>query len=287
MKNKTIKLIRVALPVILSLLVSCATVPKIKTPPEEFKANLGTIGVVSANFQPEVHLGKPMGKGTAALHFAGKGAGVGLWVAAQGANAGPAAFVLLGFVPIGAAIGSVVGLAKGMPYTEIKEPEKAIRSYLATVNFQETMRERFLSVAREQARYPFVPIEVQGPKTPDEEVTYASLSESGIDTVLEISVHKCELFNRDKNRGVNPHFYLGLVAGIKLIRVTDGKVIYSEKFVDQWSNSLKFSEWGANDAEPFREGLDHAFQYLAGLMVDRISRIQAPSDPPPAEELEE
>ena len=149
------------------------------------------------------------------------------------------------------------------------------------------MRERFLSVAREQTQHPFVPLEVQGPGTLDEEVTYAFLSESSIDTVLEISVHKCELFNRDKNRGVNPHLYLGLVAGIKLIRVADGKVLYSEKFVDQWSNSLKFSDWGANDAEPFREGLDHAFQYLAGRMVDRISRIQAPLEPPPMEKLQE
>jgi hypothetical protein len=285
MKSRIKRVIGVMLPVALSLLVSYATVPKIKTPPEEFKANLGTIGIVSASFQPEVRLGKPMGKGSAALHFAGKGAGVGLWVAAQGSNAGPAALVALGFVPIGAAIGSIVGLAKGVPCTEIKEPEKALRSYLATENFQETMRERSLSVAGEQARYPFVPVEAQGPKTPDEEVTYAFLSDSSIDTVLEISVHKCELLNRDKNPGVNPHLYLGLVAGIKLIRVADGKVTYSEKFVDQWSNSLKFSDWGANDAEPFREGLGHAFRYLAGRMMDRLTGIQAPVDSPPAEEL--
>lgn len=284
MKSKTKKLIRVALPVILLLLVSCATVPKIKTPPEEFKANLRTIGVVSASFQPEVCLGKPMGKGTAALHFAGKGAGIGLWAAAQGGgSAGPAPFlVALGLVPVGAAIGSIVGLAKGVPWTEIKEPEKSLKSYLATVNFQETMRERFLAEVRKEPRHPFVPLEVQGPKTPHEEVTYAFLSESGIDTILEISVRKCELFNRDKNRGINPHLYLGLVAAIKLIRVADGKVIYSEKFVDQWSNSLKFSDWGANDAESFREGLGHAFQYLTGLMVDRLSRIQTPPEPEPS-----
>ena len=111
------EVIWVMLPVVLSLLVSCAAVPKIKTPPEEFKASLGRIGIVSVSFQPEVRLGKPMGKGTAVLHFAGKGAGVGLWVAGQGSgSAGPAPFlVALGFVPLGAAIGSIVGLAKGVP----------------------------------------------------------------------------------------------------------------------------------------------------------------------------
>ena len=288
MKSKTKKLIWVALAVILSLLVSCATVPKIKTPPQEFKANLGTIGVVSPSFQPEVRLKKPMGRGAAAWHFAGKGAAVGLWVASQGSNAQMGAgFVALGFIPIGAAVGSIVGLAKGVPSKEIKEPEKALKSYLTTVNFQETMRERFLTVARKETQYPFVPLEAQGPKAPDEEATYASLSESGIDTVLEISVRKCELFDRDKERGINPHLYLRLVVAMKLIGVKDGKVLFKENFVDQWSNSLKFSDWGTNDAQPFREALDHAFQYLAGLIVDRISRIQAPPDPPPAEELQE
>jgi hypothetical protein len=296
MKGKTKKLIRVALPVLLSLLVSCATVPKIKTPPQEFKANLGTIGVVSASFQPEVRLNKPMGKGTAALHFAGKGAGIGLWVAAQGGgSAGPGPFlVVLGFVPLGAAIGSVVGLVKGVPWAEIKEPEKALKSYLATVNFQETMRKRFLSVAMEQTQYPIVPLEVQGPKTPDAEVPYAFLSENGIDTVLEISVRKCELYDwkqelyiREKKRDIDPDLGFRLVAGIKLIRTKDGKVLFKENFVDQRSSSFKFSYWGINEAQPFKEGLDHAVQYLAGLIADRLSRIQVPVDPPPAEELQE
>jgi hypothetical protein len=289
MKGRVKKSIWVVVLIVLSLLFSCATTPKLKTPTEEFKANLGTIGVVSASFQPEVRLNKPMGKGSAVLHYAGKGAGVGLWAATQGGgSAGPAGLlVALGLVPVGAAVGSIVGLVKGVPWNEIKEPERALKSYLDTVTFQETMRERFLTVARQEPQSRLVPLDVQGPKTPGEEVAYAFLSESGIDTVLEMSVRKCELFNRDRNRGINPHLYLGLVTDIKLIRVADGKVIYSEKFVDQWSNSLKFSEWAANDAEPFREGLDHAFQYLGGLIANRLSRIQAPVDPPPTEELHE
>ena len=292
MKSKTKKLIRVALPIILSLLVSCATTPKMKSPPEEFKANLGTIGVVPVSFQPEVRLDKPMGKGAAVRHYALRGAG---YVAAAGNYCtGIGCAGVLAAIPIGAAIGSIVGLAKGLPSNEIKEPEKALKSYLDTVNFQETMRERFLTVASNETQSRLIPVGVQGPKTPDEEVTYAFLSESGIDTVFEISVRKCELYDWkrelytwEKKRDIDPDLGLRLVAGIKLIRVADGKVIYSEKFVDQWSNSLKFSDWGANDAEPFREGLGHAFQYLAGRMMDRLTGIQAPVDPPPAEELHE
>jgi hypothetical protein len=293
MKSKTKKLIRVALPVILSLLVSCATTPKMKSPPEEFKANLGTIGVVSASFQPEVRLDKPMGKGAAARHYALRGAGIASDMVGRGCN-GIGCAGIVAVLPLGAVIGSIVGLAKGLPSNEIKEPEKAFKSYLDTVNFQETMRERFLMVDSNETQSRLIPLEVQGPKTPDDEVTYASLSKSGIDTVLEISVRKCELYDwkrelytREKKRDIDPDLGLRLAAGIKLIQVEDGEVIYSEKFVDQWSNSLKFSDWGANDAEPFREGLGHAFQYLAGRMVDRLAGIQAPVDPPPAEGLQE
>ena len=288
MKIRAKKIIWVILPVVLSLLISCATIPKTTTT-GEFKANLGTIGIVSATFQPEVRLNKPMGKGAAVWHFAGKGAAMGLWAASQGGgSAGPAGLlVALGLVPVGAAVGSLVGLVKGLPSNEIKEPEKALRSYLETVNFQDSMRERFLAIARQDLQSRFIPLEVQGPKAPDEVFTYVSLSESGIDTVLEISVRKCELIDPTSKRAVNPNLYLSLSAAIRLIRVADGKMIYGEQFVDQWSNALKFSEWAANDAELFREALDHAFQYLAGRMVDRLIAIQAPPEPLPSEDLQE
>jgi hypothetical protein len=224
MKYKMKKSIWVLLPAVLSLLTSCATTPKIKSPPEEFKANLGTIGVVSASFQPEVQLNKPMGKGDAAWHYAGKGALFAAEAAGRGCyGVGCAGFIVA--MPLGALVGSIVGLAKGLPSNEIKQSEKTLKSHLDTVNFQETMRERFLTVARKETQSRLVPLEVEGPKTPNEELTYVSLSESGIDTVLEISVRKYEFSTVSQHRGINPYLYLSLVAGIKFIRVADGKVL--------------------------------------------------------------
>jgi hypothetical protein len=280
MKNKMNKSIWVMLLIVLSLLLSCATTPKMQpSPPEELRTNLGTIGIVSANFQPEFRFQKPMTRGSAAWH----GAGVGAAFVAGAGNycSGIGCAGVLAAIPIGAAIGSIVGAVMGISKDKIKETEEALNGYLVTLIFQETMRERFLLAAREETLYPFVLLEVQGPITLDEEVVYDSLSDKGIDTVLEISVRRCGLWG--KRGDIDPLLRLRMAVGIRLIRVTDAKVLYSTVFIDEWGEPFKFSDWGANDALLFKEALNHSFQCLAMQIVKELSRIQTPLNPQPSE----
>jgi hypothetical protein len=283
MKNKTNKSIRVMLPVVFLLLISCATIPKQPPPPPgQLRADLGRIGIVSGNFQPEVTFQKPMSKGNAALHFAGVGAEVGANVAGsiaispgQGVGAAAVALGALGLIPVGALAGSIVGVIEGEPSKKIREAEDTLNSYVARINFQETIRERFLSGAREQTQYPLVLIEGQGPKALDEEITYGSLPDEDIDTLLEISFRKCNL-QGIKGR-INPPLRLLVAVGIRLIRVKDSKVLHSRNFVYEYeSDLLKFSEWAANNAQPFKEELDRAFSYLALQILRELINIQAP-----------
>ena len=276
MKNKIIKSIRALLLMGLPLLLSCATTPQIPfSPPEELRANLGTIGVVSASFQPEIRLDKPKGKGAAAWH----GAGVGAALVASAGNGcygiGCAGF--LAAIPVGAAIGSIVGAFMGISKDKMRETEEALNGYLLTLNFQETMRVRFLATAREETPYPFVLLEARGPNALDEEVTYDSLSDRGIDTVLEISVRRCALWGR--RDVIDPLLRLRLAVGVRLIRVKDTKVLYSNVFIDEWGEPFKFSDWGADDALQFREAVTRSFQYLASEIVKTISSIQTPLNP--------
>jgi len=135
-----------------------------------------------------------------------------------------------------------------------------------------------LSVARGQTQYPFVPLEIQGPTALDEEVTYGYLSDTDVDTILEISLRKCDL--RGERSSINPPLHLLMAAGIRLIRTTEEKVLYSRVFVyEHGSNLRKFSEWGVNNAQPFGEELDSAFQYVAMEIVNVLSDIQTPVDP--------
>ena len=178
MRNKMDQLIRVMLPFILLLLLSCATTKRIQPPPpDELRANLGTIGIVSASFQPEVGFQKPMTKGRAAWHGAGEGT---LFVLNVGSGCtGLSCAGVLALVPVAAAVGGIVGAAKGVSSEKTTETIGALNGYLATLSLQETMRERFLSVARERTEFPFVIIEGQGPNALDEEVVYGSLSDKG------------------------------------------------------------------------------------------------------------
>ena len=281
------------LPIILILLLSCAAAPKIQSPPptEEFRANLGTIGVVSGRFQPDVGFQKPMGKGAATLHGAGIGAASVLQAGAGCNGLGCAGIIAL--LPVGAAVGGIVGAVKGIPSSKIKESQDGLNGYLATVNFQETMRDRFLSVAREQTQNAFVLIEGEGPNALDEEVTYGSLSDKGIDTVLEISVRKCSLGSAKylpeggTDKRIDPDLRLLMAVGTRLIRIKDGKVLWDHIFISEYeSNLFRFSEWGANSAQPFKEELDRAFSYLATEIVKVLSMIQIPLDPQPSGDLQ-
>jgi len=91
-----------------------------------------TIGVVSASFQPEVRFQKPMTKGDAALYGAGAGATFVAWSGSGCTGIGCAG--VLALIPVGAAIGGIVGAVKGVPSSRIKESEDALNSYLATVD---------------------------------------------------------------------------------------------------------------------------------------------------------
>jgi len=253
-----------------------------KVPPEELRADLGRIGIVSVSFQPEVRFQKPMTKEAAAGHMAGEAA-LGLLKGAGGIG-GYGGLVILALVPVGAVVGSIVGAVMGVSPEKIKETEDTLNGCLATVNFQETMLERFLkTVAREQIQYPFILLEVRGPNGLDEEVTYGSLSDKGIDTILEIGLPKCQLWGG--RRGVNPPLDFLMAVRIRLIRTTDGHVLFSRNFVyDNDKAPLKLSKWAVNNARRFREELDRAFQYLALEMVGAVYMIQTPPPDPQSTE---
>ncbi len=278
MKNKMKTSVWVMLAIVLSLLLSCATIPRPQPPPtEELRADLGRIGIVSASFQPEVRFQKPMSKGKAAAAGAARGAGTVL-IAGQSCY-GTGCVAVLVLVPVGAAVGSIVGAVKGVPSTKVKETEDILNGYLATVNFQETMRGRLLmTVAKEQTQSPLLLPELQGPNALDEEVTYGPLSDKGIDTILEIGLRKCQLWG--EKGSINPPLHFLMAVGIRLIRTTDGSVLLSRNFVYDYQNiPLKFCEWGVNNAEPFREELDRAFGYLAMEIVKVLSNIQTSLNP--------
>ncbi len=276
MKKATRKVFWSILPILLLTVISCASVPKPRPLPlEEFdlRADLGKIGIVSATFQPVVRFQLPMTKWKAAAIGAARGAQTVLMTGQGCYKEGCAA--ILALVPVGAAAGSIVGAVTGVSSKEIKETDEILNDYLASVNFQETMRERFLAIAKEQTPYSFLSLQIHGPNVMDEEVTYGSLPDKRVDTILEIGLRKCELWG--KRDSINPPLHFLMAVGMRLIRAIDGRVLFSRNFVYDYQNiSLKFSEWSVNNAQPFRDELDRGFEYLAVEIVRVLSIIQTP-----------
>lgn len=171
--------------------------PQVLPPPpsEEVRAKLGTIGVVSARFTPEAKFDTPA-KGRASGAWEGTKQGAVIGAAIVGAIGGvpliigaPIGIVTAG---IGALAGGIVGTIPGsihgavtaLPSETVEEAEAALKMALADLEVQEAMGDHVLQVAEDQTHHHLVLLTDQGPTTPDEEASYGSLTDNGIDTRL-------------------------------------------------------------------------------------------------------
>jgi len=260
--------------------LGCASGPRLLPPPPsaQVRATLGTIGVISARLAPETTVESPTsGKGSGAA----KGAAAGFFGTAVGLGQSglgylavfpPAALVLGGVVLTGGLVGGVYGAIAAEDAAKVQEAEAALKNVLATEKIQEAMRERVFRVARDQTRYRFVVLEAPSPTALDEEASYRSLASEGIDTILEISV---PIVGLGGEPGINPPLAVVMTAHTRLVRVGDIAPIYEATF--QYRASARtFTEWAVNNAQPFRDGLDHAYQSLAEKIVEELFLLYLP-----------
>jgi hypothetical protein len=271
------------LPIIILFWLSHVAYGQIQTPPseqvigtpaaEEPTMNIGRVGVVPAQFRPDVRFSKPKTKGKAALHSAGLGA---ITPAAFGFRAGPYGIVAgILLAPVGAAVGSVVGVIKGSSAREIKEAENILQGCAATLNFQDIMGDHLLLEAGKQSRSPFVPLGLQGPKFPYQEVTYDLSSYEDIDAVLEFAVSECQLRRQLTVRleDINPDIQLMIRVDARIFSTKDGKV-YAMPFFHSSSDARTFTRWSGDNAQPFKEALDRGLQSLAGQIIEEVSSLR-------------
>jgi hypothetical protein len=265
--NLTIVLLFVAL---LIVPFGCAHRPQVKAPPlpKFTEAELGTVAVVPASFEPEFKCPhKPMTKGKAA----GVGALAGFLGSIQGgASSGNAVGFALGIAlsPVFAAGGAIYGAIEGETAEAIRKTEETLDHSLTTLRGQEVVQKQVLSLARERTRCTFVVPAQSGPNALDEETKYDSLKGKDIDTVLEISVRKFGLWG--EKRAMNPPLSLFMTVSIRLIRVEDDTVLSSRTFRYESEEKQKFTKWIKNNAQPFREELDRCFKSLAERIVTEL-----------------
>jgi len=268
--------------------LGCAHAPKAEPPTlsEEVKAQLGTIGAVSASFQPTFTSEKPMNKKEAATTSAEAGAlgclqvGVGaLGAAPDGDPMGAAAAVVIGLgaialTPVGAAIGGIVGAVRGVNETETNEAESVLNRALVDFDIQRNLRDHILSVAQEKTSYPFIPFEDRRPGSLDEEVSYCLGMPPEVVTILEVTVLEFGLSSFSHGPGINPPLSLFMIAKVSMVRVSDDEELYQFTFRSESKEKKKFTKWAGIQGQPLKDGLEQCLDSLAGQIVTTVFGLQ-------------
>jgi hypothetical protein len=181
--------------------------------------------------------------------------------------------VLIGAATVGAVTGAVIGAVTTESALKAREAEVALQYALAELKIQETLRNRLVTIARDEAQVEFAEVADPSPTDPGVDVDYRPLAEQGIDTILEVSVTRLGLIGEGS---ANPPLALSTTTRIRLIRTKDGAELYHQELTHR-SGSRKFVEWAADDARAFREAINATYTGVAREIV----RLTAPSTPAP------
>ncbi len=258
----------------------CAHAPSYKPPSlsDQIKAKLGTIGVVSAQFQPKGTFRMPMGKKDATSAGAKKG----FEIATEDPD--PRSWIILPItIPICVGGGAIIGSMLGVSDSKKEKAEAVLNSAISELKIEERMQQHVLKIAQEKTIYPFVSIEEDFQPSFSDEVRLTNCLQerrSGINTVLKIIVSSCGLHEKEKKTQlhafsrntakINPPLSFSVIVTIRIIRVEDCKEFYYSQFRYESKGKFRFIKWAANNAQLFREEIDRGCQSLAEKIVREL-----------------
>lgn len=249
--------------ILVFILSACAPSPKYLS--EADRGSLGHVGVVSAQFQPDINLTLPA-----------KGAGSGAW---RGAKEGakdviigsaitplPGA-IILGILlsPVVAAGGAIYGAIAAPPAEAVSRHEKVLASISQRLEINRNIRKSIVRYANEKASYPLTDLGEIGPAKPDENANYLRLALNGTDTVLEVSASDLST----EGAAINSPFKITINADMRLIRAADGVVSasYHPRYA---SHSRTLQAWAANDGALFQKALQKGVAQISRETVYKL-----------------
>ena len=258
---------------------------------EEYRDQLGTIGVTTGKEVPVIELDTPppviTSTAPGVLERIGQGAADGAektggwmwdvckegWTAPVGGNpsmghvimgAGLTAWCILA-LPVGI-LGGIGGFFYGvLPSDEsLAYPaadEVTLRYTVANYPIRMTFQSFFLKEARARTSHTFVVVPKEGSQTSE------GLVGQGVDTVLELSAEKIWLKRVEDQEGViTPPMVLVLVVRANLVQATEKTVWYDHTFVHETEREL-YESWLYPIT--FQAGLEKAYQKLAEEIVQK------------------
>lgn len=247
---------------LLLLQCGCSVLPPRLLSPDD-RQSLGTIGVTAARYAPEVRIKGPGQRGGKAGIAIG---GLGAAAATVASCLNPFAILtcptmVLAMGALGATAGGVVGHQIDARITGAGIAAAA-PDHLDDVRTQIALRDRVVQHARANTPYAFVAVDDSGPATRSDHPDYRSLSGSGIDTVLEVSVLDLTMEGRPRQG-----LFLAMASRVRIVRAASGAVV-ADEVLHYRSEAHPYERWAEKDARVFQSALESGFQHAA----ERISR---------------
>ena len=235
-------------------------------PSEADRATLGTVGIASATYIPEISFLVPAkGAGQGALI----GTSTGFTAPFQGlAGAGPyGIFVAAAMGVVLAPFGAMIGASNAMPLEEARSSETALRKALAELEIQESLRDRLIAEAKGKVGTRSFRIVDGGPAGPSEKPTYAPSAFERMDSVLEVRCTRLGL--RTQTWGTDPPMEFFLEAKLRLVRVRDGAELWS-RTLSHRSEAHRLPEWAEDGGKPLKEAFVQAYGEIAEKTVEEV-----------------
>jgi hypothetical protein len=262
--------------------------------PTELRAQLGTIGIVSAKYTPEPDFEGPgtgfiehtsgvwEGVKSGAKEGAYKGGSVGSYVLEYTQeyhgfwHPGALLLALVSSV-VGATVGTIAGGLGGMtmgminpqdsnPRADQAVVRQTLDKYLQKMGMQERIRKDMVAFARQNTSHQVRELDKEGPTQRGREVSYQKLKEQNLDTVLEVSVLSLGL---EGTSAFDPEFSIFMVVKADLRRVEDDALLYRTTLTHT-SQSLPYEEWAGNNVYAFQRALNEGYRDLAEQVVAKL-----------------
>lgn len=241
-------------------------------PSEEVRAHLGTIGLLMTQISTNQPLKSPPSGGAGTAAGAGAGALEGLVAGAQGGPLG-ALFLWPILVPVGAVAGGFSGHAQEVPGAKVKETEQRLRAAMSQMDLAQRLPQEFAHVMQAQTSHPSVMVTNSGAGLSSGGLTYCTLTNQGIDTVLELQFLGSGL--KGFHSGKKEPLAAFLATGVNLVRARDGALLYTHVFVTE-GGQRPFLDWAKNDARPLREELTRLLPQQVQTVVEELFLVYDP-----------
>src|SRR5574337_351213 len=240
--------------------------------PREACHGLDTVAVTSGRFVPTFEVVDGPAEG--ALRGAGRGLVLGFLVT----------LATVGIFAPEILLGPIRGAMAAEPAVKVEKREAAAREIVEAQGIQDDLRDRVIAIGCTRTPHTLTVLADRGPSASGEQPDYRSLSQKGIQAVLEVVVESVKLQGLlDPFGTVNPNLILVIIVNRRLVRTIDNGEILANLITYRGNrndkNGRALAKW-VSDPEGFRDELNLAYAEVAAKVVEDIFPVQDRSETP-------